>query len=128
MDALVFLRIVDEISVFHVGHLDFKHFKDDFGVKTKVFGLDLSAAVEASARAGHNLHVIIVALPPLDVPDYVLNVSESVGGSEAEDDLAVQLEDALLQIFVFARDVLERLSRVNAHAENLPRGSPKYVL
>ena len=128
MDALVFLRIVDELSVFHVDHLDFKHFKDDFGVETKVFGLDLSATVEASARAGHNLDIIIVALPSLDVPDNVLDVSEPVGGSEAEYDFAVQLEDALLQIFVFARDVLERLSRVNAHSEDLPRGSPKYVL
>lgn len=75
--------------MFHVGHLDFKHFKDDFWVETKVFGLDLSATVQASTRTGHNLDIIIIALPPLDVPDNVLDVSESVGGSEAEDDFAV---------------------------------------
>ena len=77
--------------MFHVDHLDFKHFKDDFGVETKVFGLDLSPPVKASARTGHNLDIIIVAFPPLDVPDYVLDVSKSVGGGEAEDNLAVEL-------------------------------------
>ena len=125
---MVFLRIVEELSLFHVCHLELKHFKDDFGVETKVFGLDLSAAVKAFARAGHNLDVIIVALPSLDVLDNVLDVSESVGGGESEYDFAGELEDTLLQIFVFARDVLERLSRVNACTEDLPRGSPKNVL
>ena len=89
LDALVILRIVDELPVFHVGHLDFKHFKDYFWVETKVFRLDLSATVQASTWTGHNLDIIIVALPPLDVPDNVLDVSESVGGREAEDNLAV---------------------------------------
>ena len=75
--------------MFHVGHLDFKHFKDDLRVEAKVFGLDLSATIQASTWTCHNLDIIIIALPSLDVPDNVLNVSESVGGSEAEDNLAV---------------------------------------
>jgi len=72
-----------------------------------VFSLDLAAPVDAPRRAGHELHVVIVALALLDLPDDVLDVSEPIGLGELQLDSFRRLEDHFSQVLVATLDILK---------------------
>lgn len=49
---------------------------------------------------GHDLHKVVLGLPPLELLHQVLDVPEAVGDGEAQQNLAVLLQRHLLEVLV----------------------------
>lgn len=54
----------------------------------------------ATCRAGHDLHEVVWAAPALELLHQVLDVAEAVGCGEVQQDLAIPLQNHLLEVLV----------------------------
>jgi hypothetical protein len=107
-----------------------EYFKELLGVQApgEFLRLNLAAPVQTAPWTSHDFHIIVLALPSLDVPDNVLYISEAVSGSKSKNRFAVNLQKTLLDIFVLALDKLERFSRINRDTKDFFGSSPEDVL
>jgi len=59
-------------------------------VKSEIFGFDLASSIQTATRASHDLYVVVLALPALDVSDDILDISEAIGSCKSEDLLSAR--------------------------------------
>ena len=83
----------------------------------------------ATCRAGHDLHVVVRAAPALELLHQVLDVSEAVSCGKVQQDLALPLQNHLLEVLVPEGTDLAVHTAYQAHSRGgAVRGEGKKLL
>ena len=88
---------------------------------------ELAAAIEAGRGAGHDLHKVVLAGAPLDLAHQGLDVSEAIGGCEAQHRPALRFQHDLPEVIVAQPPCAEGSLWQNCSMQ-LPGCSPESML